>query len=203
VKVVEIFRSIEGEGALMGKAVVFIRLYGCNMRCAWCDSVYSFEGKYEEIAIDEIVSKAALLGGAIFSVTGGEPFIHNELGALCDALLKLWKKVKIETNGSLWREIDKNVYIVASPKPPKYAINFNIALRANELKFVVDESLNLKTLLKKPFRAAYDRGVTTILQLESNKKTSLKRALALQDELLSFGVVSRVLPQLHKLLELP
>jgi hypothetical protein len=58
-------------------------------------------------------------------------------------------------------------------------------------------------LLKKPFRAAYDRGVTPILQLESNKKTSLKRALALQDELLLFGVVSRVLPQLHKLLELP
>ncbi|MDR0665268.1 MAG: 7-carboxy-7-deazaguanine synthase QueE [Helicobacteraceae bacterium] len=202
-KVVEIFRSIEGEGALIGQATTFIRLFGCNMRCFWCDSAYSYEGEYKEIAIEAIAAKAALLGGAVFSVTGGEPFIHSELGALCDALLKLNKKVKIETNGTLWQEIDKRVYIVVSPKPPKYEICEPIAQRLNELKFVADDDLKIETLMREPFLSAYKRGAIATLQLESNKSQSLKRALALQNEALSSGGIFRVLPQLHKLLDLP
>jgi organic radical activating enzyme len=203
VKVVEIFRSIEGEGGFMGASTTFIRLFGCNMRCVWCDSVYSYEGKYDEIAIDKIVAKAKLLGGSVFSVTGGEPFMHDELGILCEALSALNKTIKIETNGTLWQTINAKVHIVVSPKPPKYAIDSRIAKAANELKFVVDNGLNEDILLRDIFRSIYDRGVIPVLQIESNKKKSLTRALKLQSALLDRGVRSRVLPQLHKLLNLP
>ncbi|MDR2639252.1 MAG: 7-carboxy-7-deazaguanine synthase QueE [Helicobacteraceae bacterium] len=202
-KVVEIFRSIEGEGAFMGAPTTFIRLFGCNMRCVWCDSVYTYEGKYEEIAIESIAAKAAYLGGSVLSVTGGEPFMHDELGALCDALSALNKTIKIETNGTLWQRIDAKVHITVSPKPPKYAIDDRIAKAANELKFVVDTELNEAILLRDVFRAIYDRGVAPTLQLESNKADSLARALKLQNDLLDRGVSARVLPQLHKLLNLP
>jgi organic radical activating enzyme len=204
-KLVEIFRSIEGEGALMGAPTIFVRLFGCNLRCVWCDSAYAYEplGVYSEATIDEIAARCAKLDGAIVSVTGGEPFTHDDLGALCAALSRLNKIVKIETNGTLWRRIDVQAHIVVSPKPPKYAINAQIAKEASELKFVVDSALKADTLTRKTFRSMYDRGVTPTLQLESNKEESLSRALALQSELLNLGIDSRVLPQLHKLLNLP
>ncbi|MDR1911552.1 MAG: 7-carboxy-7-deazaguanine synthase QueE [Helicobacteraceae bacterium] len=209
-KVVEIFRSIEGEGALMGFSTVFIRLFGCNMRCAWCDTTYSYEplGKFQEISIGDIVNKVKELGGAIISVTGGEPFIHSDLAKLCEALSALKKMIKIETNGSIWREIDKlektvKIRLVVSPKPPLYKIDPKIADRADELKFVVDENITIEALIKEPFYSIYNRGVIPILQLESNKETSLKKALELQNALLALGVNCRVLPQLHKAFNLP
>ncbi|MDR2033419.1 MAG: 7-carboxy-7-deazaguanine synthase QueE [Helicobacteraceae bacterium] len=208
-KVVEIFRSIEGEGALMGFSTVFIRLFGCNMRCEWCDTTYSYEplGEFQEMSIGDIVNKVKELGGAMISVTGGEPFIHSDLNQLCEALATLKKTIKIETNGSVWREIDKlektvKIRLVVSPKPPLYKIDQKIADRADELKFVVDENIAIETLIKEPFYSIYDRGVIPTLQLESNKEKSLKKALELQNALLTFGVNCRVLPQLHKLLNL-
>ena len=44
IKISEIFFSIQGEGVLIGTPTVFIRLYGCNLRCDWCDSMYAVEG---------------------------------------------------------------------------------------------------------------------------------------------------------------
>ena len=56
-KVCEIFRSIEGEGLRMGQAAVFVRLHGCNLRCAYCDSMYAVEGSdYEQMNVDGIVA---------------------------------------------------------------------------------------------------------------------------------------------------
>ena len=42
-KVCEIFYSIEGEGIEIGRLEVFVRLSGCNLKCNWCDTKYSWE----------------------------------------------------------------------------------------------------------------------------------------------------------------
>lgn len=101
-KVVEIFKSIEGEGPRAGLPVAFIRLHGCNLRCSYCDTKYSYEGKeYEEMPIWAILAKVAELGVKRISVTGGEPLIHKECDILIKNLLMQEYDVSIETNGSV------------------------------------------------------------------------------------------------------
>ena len=55
-KVSEIFKSIEGEGLRTGQAAVFVRLHGCNLRCAYCDSMYAVEGDdFKQMSADEVL----------------------------------------------------------------------------------------------------------------------------------------------------
>jgi organic radical activating enzyme len=198
-KVVEIFRSIEGEGFLMGLSTVFIRLFGCNMRCKWCDSAYTYEpiGKYNNMTIEQILQKAKDTSSSVITITGGEPFIHSELKALCDRLLKLNRTIKIETNGIIHQEIQKPIYLCVSPKPPDFLVDPIIADRADEMKFVIDEAIELSHILR------YKKTARITLQIESNKNVSLEKALKLQDELLAYAIDTRVLGQFHKFVNLP
>ncbi len=98
----EIFTSIEGEGIRMGYPVTFIRLYGCNLNCNYCDTRYSCEGKdYTAMQIPSIVKEVEQLGVKRITLTGGEPLIHPQAEYLVNALLKEGYEVNIETNGSI------------------------------------------------------------------------------------------------------
>lgn len=98
----EIFKSIEGEGIRTGYPVTFIRLYGCNLNCSYCDTRYSCEGKdYIAMRIPEIMQKVEELGVERITLTGGEPLIHPNVQALIDTLLEQGFEVNIETNGSV------------------------------------------------------------------------------------------------------
>ena len=56
-KVVEIFNSIEGEGKRAGLPCTFIRLFGCNLNCSYCDSRYACEGDgYTVYSVAEILN---------------------------------------------------------------------------------------------------------------------------------------------------
>ncbi|GHS87654.1 7-carboxy-7-deazaguanine synthase [Campylobacterota bacterium] len=205
-KIVELFASIEGEGVLAGRSSFFIRLFGCNLRCKWCDTKFSYDPKTvcEDLSIDEIVNGAAAVNTEIITVTGGEPFTNSDLALLCDKLLTLDRTIKIETNGTLWLDISDKVYLAVSPKPPHFTITKEAADRANELKFVVDLDLAIEHLLNDDFLAIYDRNIPLTLQIESSDaECSLKKALKLQKELLTHNIKSRIAPQLHKLLSLP
>lgn len=97
-KICEMFRSIQGEGKLIGVPTYFIRSIGCNLDCAWCDTKYSFDGG-TEMSVDEIVESAK--DERNICLTGGEPMIQKEFPELLDKLLAAGKHVTIETNGSV------------------------------------------------------------------------------------------------------
>ena len=102
-KVVEIFSSIDGEGKRTGQIATFVRLAGCNLRCSYCDTKYSFdEDSCQDMSIDEIVTTCKNLGYHNITLTGGEPLLHtNEALMLIEALCDSEFQVNIETNGSI------------------------------------------------------------------------------------------------------
>ena len=207
-KVVEIFRTVEGEGRWVGLPVVFIRLEGCNLRCSWCDTTYSYDGKsYTVKNLYDILSQVKQYNLKRVCITGGEPFMTENLDVLVKVLLDEGFFVFIETNGTMWnekfREIKKdNLYITCSPKPPFYFVNKNILPYISELKFVVDENLSVNHIIKPEFTEILKNDII-VLQPESNKPEMVEKALKIQDELLKLGIESRIIPQCHKVLALP
>ena len=100
-RVVEIFRSIEGEGKRSGQSATFIRLNGCNLHCSYCDSVYANGGEFEEMSLKGIVHKVEELGDERITLTGGEPLIEPKAWALIEHLATHGYEVNVETNGSI------------------------------------------------------------------------------------------------------
>ena len=110
-KVVEIFKSIDGEGIRAGYPATFIRLFGCNLRCSYCDTPYGYEGNdYKEMTVDEIVQECMCLNCPGITLTGGEPLIHKDVNILIKNLLVNGFEVNIETNGSVDVELLKFLY---------------------------------------------------------------------------------------------
>lgn len=101
-KVVEIFRSVEGEGKRAGYPCTFVRFFGCNLRCSYCDSVYAHTGKdYTEMSMTEILFMVDKLGCKRVTVTGGEPLTQLGIEKFLSALSQMGYEVNVETNGSV------------------------------------------------------------------------------------------------------
>jgi len=115
----DIFYTIQGEGPFAGAPCVFVRLWGCNLRCHFCDT--DFESKQRRMPIWDIVSEivaATPRKPKLVVLTGGEPMRQN-IYPLCDILSDSGVTVQIETAGTLWVEnLDKvkRLHIVCSPK---------------------------------------------------------------------------------------
>ena len=103
-QITEIFKSIQGESTYAGLPCIMIRLTGCNLRCAWCDTEYSFYGG-EKMALDEVIQRVYGFGGKLVEITGGEPLLQKEVYVLMDRLLAENYRVLLETSGE--RPIDK------------------------------------------------------------------------------------------------
>lgn len=96
----EIFHSIQGESTHAGRPCVFVRLTGCHLRCAYCDTEYAFrEGDTRNI--NDVFDEAMSYDCDLVEITGGEPLnqkrVHQLMTRLCDA----GKAVLIETSGAV------------------------------------------------------------------------------------------------------
>lgn len=101
-KVIELFLSVNGEGLKSGELATFVRFAGCNLRCPYCDTKYSYENpKYIEMSIDEIISKIESFKAYNVTVTGGEPLIQKDIDILIKKLSDKGYRVELETNGSV------------------------------------------------------------------------------------------------------
>src|SRR5437867_6197806 len=99
-RVTEIFFSIQGESSHAGRPCAFVRLTGCNLRCRWCDSEYTFTGG-EKMSFDEVMERVHAYGTKLVEITGGEPLAQTEAFDLINRLCDENYEVLIETSGSI------------------------------------------------------------------------------------------------------
>jgi 7-carboxy-7-deazaguanine synthase len=117
-RVSEIFHSLQGESTRVGLPTVFVRLTGCPLRCAWCDTEYAFSGG-ETLTLGDVLIEVAEHGARQVCVTGGEPLAQKAclplLAALCDA----GYSVSLETSGALdISSVDPRVSRIMDLKAP-------------------------------------------------------------------------------------
>ena len=133
--VMELFYSIQGEGAHTGKAAFFIRLAGCDVGCHWCDVKESWDKNIHPIKeIKELVQHAKESGAPLVIITGGEPTMYP-LNKLTGALKKEGLAVHLETSGA-YAISGTFDWICVSPKKRKPPLKESLEM-ANELKVVI------------------------------------------------------------------
>lgn len=146
VRLYEIFASIQGESTRAGLPCSFVRLAGCPLRCAYCDTVGARDAEGRETAVTEVVERVLELGHGLVEVTGGEP-LHQPaapslLSELCDAGLE----VLLETSGALSiAGVDSRVRVILDVKTPGSGMSERMDLGnlsllrpgRDEVKFVI------------------------------------------------------------------
>jgi 7-carboxy-7-deazaguanine synthase len=206
-RVTEIFCSIQGEGRDIGLPTVFVRLTGCNLRCAWCDSEYSFTGG-EWMTLDAVLMAVQGFAGVKrVCLTGGEPLLQKEHQDLLRALIDRSYRIVVETSGSKpigGALLEQAVCVSMDIKCPASGeqdsmLWSNLAKLGpkDQLKFVIEDERDFAYARQVLATSAKDVRAEVVFQpvgggLEGVAKIA---AWARRD-----GVEARVLPQLHKLL---
>lgn len=143
-KINEIFYSIQGETSYVGNPTVFVRTTGCNLRCTYCDTKYSYyEGDNQ--SLQQILSEIDRHKTPYVCITGGEPLLQKEVHSLMDILCERGFKVSLETSGSKSVErVNKKVKIILDVKTPDsgaadsfFLENLNFSNEETEFKFVI------------------------------------------------------------------
>lgn len=199
-RVTEIFHSIQGESTHAGRPCAFVRLTGCNLRCRWCDSEYTFTGG-ERMSIDEIVARVKAYGCDLVEVTGGEPLAQAEAFDLIRRLADEGLEVLVETSGSIDIEpVDERAKIVLDIKCPGSGeadknlwTNLDHLRPHDEIKFVIAD------------RADYDWARRIIEEKRLHGRTILFSPVwgemnlrTLAEWMLADRVPARLQTQLHK-----
>ena len=147
-QVTEIYKSLQGESTYSGLPCIFVRLTGCNLRCSWCDSEFSFYGG-KKMTLQEVLSEvAALSAGGLVEITGGEPMLQErEVIPLMEDLLDAGYQVLLETSGERpLARVPKQVIKIVDVKcphsgePDTFALeNLETLQPHDELKFVLTD----------------------------------------------------------------
>src|SRR5205807_5205905 len=95
--IIEIYKSVQGESSFAGLPCIFVRLAGCNLRCTWCDSEYTFTGGHK-MSLDDVMMEVEKLAPVrLVEITGGEPMLQErEVIPLMEKLLGECYAVLIE-----------------------------------------------------------------------------------------------------------
>lgn len=100
-QITEIYKSLQGESTYAGLPCIFVRLTGCNLRCAWCDSEYTFQGG-RKMSMQQVLDEVSQLSpdGGLVEITGGEPMLQErEVVPLMQKLIEQDYEVLLETSG--------------------------------------------------------------------------------------------------------
>lgn len=149
-RVNEIFTSIQGEGFYTGTPCYFIRLQGCNLKCAFCDSKSTWDLRGgTEMAIHEITDTVPTELEHVV-ITGGEPLLQENVVELVEGLIWTGCYVHIETSGTNYGILKKlksmsNVWITISPKYHRLP-SLDVLLLADEVKWIIRKEQDLQTV---------------------------------------------------------
>lgn len=199
-RVTEIFHSIQGESTHAGRACVFVRLTGCNLRCRWCDSEYTFSGG-AKMTMDEVIDRVRAYGTKLVEITGGEPLAQAEAFELIRRLCDDNYEVLIETSGSIdVGPVDRRATLILDIKCPGSGEesknrwdNLGHLKPRDEIKFVIAD------------RADYDWARRMISEKQLDRWTVLFSPVwgememkPLAEWMLADRVPARLQTQLHK-----
>ena len=216
-QITEIFKSIQGESTHAGLPCVFVRLTGCNLRCSWCDSEYTFTGGQRR-SVEEVAAEVKRLSpeGGLVEITGGEPLLQErEVVPLMEHLLDSNYSVLLETSGE--RPLDRvpaqvikivDVKCPNSGEPDTFHMQNLEALQSHdEVKFVLSDRVDYEFARDFVSRNVLDRRVNAVLFSPAfNKQASGARDAAaclldprkLAEWMLADSVPARLGLQIHK-----
>lgn len=145
-QIIEIYRSIQGESSFTGLPCTFVRLAGCNLRCDWCDSEYTFTGG-RKMSMEEVEAEIRRLSPTgLVEITGGEPMLQEtEVVPFMERLLASGYELLLETSGERPLErVPKAVHKIVDVKCPDsgeggtfHMENLSLIGRQDEVKFVL------------------------------------------------------------------
>ncbi len=205
----ELFYSIQGESTFAGLPCVFIRLTGCNLRCNYCDSAYTFTETGELLSIDKIIDFADQHPNAMVEITGGEPLLQQGVITLMTKLIARQRQVLLETNGSIELDhIPAEVTRIMDLKCPDSGMcdqmNFNnikLLGKGDELKFVLSSRRDYdwaKSIIKEYDLAPDFKNTSPALLFSAVTGKLLNTDLA--DWILTDELPVRLQIQLHKII---
>ena len=203
-QITEIFFSLQGESSYAGLPCIFIRTAGCNLRCRYCDTNYSY-GAGSSRTIDQIMTEIRQYTPVnLVEITGGEPLLQDDVIRLCEKLHEKDYLILLETNGSLsLRKVPGYVVKIVDVKTPgsgfeKSFLPENLAhldSEKDEMKFVISDRID------------YEWSIDFIKRNELEKHKILFSAVSdkispgtLADWIVADKLQVRLQLQLHKLL---
>jgi 7-carboxy-7-deazaguanine synthase len=213
---IEIYKSVQGESSFAGLPCIFVRLAGCNLRCSWCDSEYTFKGGYKQ-SLDEVeAAVAALTPVRLVEFTGGEPMLQErELVPLMERMLNKDYTLMMETSGERpLGNVPKEVHKIVDVKCPGSGEggtfrmeNLDALTKRDEVKFVISERKDYEFAREFTRDHGLEERVGSVLFSPAFKKApSLERSTSncaldpreLVEWMLADGVPARLSLQIHK-----
>lgn len=213
---IELYASVQGESSFAGLPCIFVRLAGCNLRCSWCDSEYTFSGG-EKHSQDQVEQKiAALAPIRLVEFTGGEPMLQErELVPLMERLLQQRYTLLLETSGERpLASVPKEVHKIMDVKCPGsgesgrfHVPNLQALTPRDEVKFVITDRADYE--FARSFLREHDLAARCgqILLSPAFTKTPTPQRTAencaldprlLVDWMLTDGLPARLSLQIHK-----
>lgn len=216
-QITEIYKSLQGESTFAGLACVFVRLTGCNLRCSWCDSEYTFQGG-RRMTVEEVRGEVLRLspGCGLVEITGGEPMLQEkEVVPLMSRLLDEGYTVLLETSGERpLAQVPAGVVKIVDVKCPEsgeantfHIENLETLAARDEIKFVLSSRADYEFARDFTERHNLSGRVNAVLFSPAFRKgatgarDSSHCLLDLQDLaewMLADGVPARLGLQLHK-----
>ena len=172
-QITEIYKSIQGESTHAGLPCVFVRFTGCNLRCSWCDSEYTFTGG-SRMGLDEVLEEVERLSpdGGLVEITGGEPMLQErEAIPLMQRLLDAGYTVLLETSGERpLADVPRGVVKIVDVKCPNsgepetfHMENLDTLGLQDEVKFVLSDRTDYEFARDFVKRHTLDRRVNAVI----------------------------------------